>query len=440
MSPEHLDIYRRCTGRSHYSGVPFSEATVIAGARAGKDSRIACPILCYEAIFGDHWKELSKGERGMITLVASDLKQTKVAFSYISDYLMKSDLLAGEVDEFMSSEIRLKNGLIIGCFPCTMRATRGWTIPVGVLDEMAFFRIEGNADSDVEVEMAMRRGMLNISRSMLIKISTPYMKSGIVHKDFKDAWGIDNPDILVWKTTSKLMNPTLSDKKLDKEKRRDYGRYLREYEAEFAEDLETFLPPVWIEEATANGIHERARDDRFSYSAGCDPSGGGQDDFTLAICHAEGERIVQDFMKGWGRIGDRAPDLGGVVNEVAGILKRYKLRSVLGDRYAGQWIRQRFSEAGINYSESEDDKSKLYLEMEPLFAQGKMLILDHEKMIMQFRGLEKKPRQGGKTLVDHPAKRHDDYPNALALAVAHGSHTVRASQFSTFGMVESATA
>jgi hypothetical protein len=37
--------------------------------------------------------------------------------------------------------------------------------------------------------------------------------------------------------------------------------------------------------------------------------------------------------------------------------------------------------------------------------------------------LERRPRAGGRTLVDHPTGGHDDYANALALAVALASHT-----------------
>jgi hypothetical protein len=117
--------------------------TVIAGARAGKDSRIAAPVVCYEALFGGHEHHLAKGERGVIALVARDARATRVAFAYVRDYLTGSGLLAGMVGEVLSSAITLTNGLTIECFPCTLRSLRGWTIPVGVLDELAFFRLEG---------------------------------------------------------------------------------------------------------------------------------------------------------------------------------------------------------------------------------------------------------------------------------------------------------
>ena len=44
---EHHDIWHACTGgRTHRDGHHYPKVTVIAGARAGKDSRILAPVLC----------------------------------------------------------------------------------------------------------------------------------------------------------------------------------------------------------------------------------------------------------------------------------------------------------------------------------------------------------------------------------------------------------
>jgi hypothetical protein len=66
LDEEEQALWRACTGRETYRGQPFSEVTVVAGARAGKDSRIAGPIVCFEAVFGGHEQHLSKGERAVI--------------------------------------------------------------------------------------------------------------------------------------------------------------------------------------------------------------------------------------------------------------------------------------------------------------------------------------------------------------------------------------
>lgn len=426
LSAALLDMYRYCTARESYLDGGFGEATVLAGARAGKDSRIAAPIVCYEAIFGGHDRGLSRGERAIIPLVAQDKKASGVAFGYIKGYLAESKLLSSMIEEVLSLEIQLKNGISIVCFPCTHRSLRGWSIPAAVMDEVAFFRLEGSADSDVEIQASIRRGMLNFPSTRLIKISTPYMKSGVLYEDFKRYYGQDSQDVLVWKASSVLMNPSLKAERLERERRLDPDRFSREYEAEFAEDLESFLPTTWVERAVVPGRHELPPLNGVQYVAAVDPSGGGPDAFTLAIVHTEGEDsercIVQDVMKGWSRGRGESVDLNGAVKEIADILGRYGIDEVTGDRYAGQWVRQAFKKEEITYTDA-DEKSKAYLETEPFFAQGRIQILDHPTLIRELRLLERRARPGGKTIVDHPRGGHDDYANALALAAARAANT-----------------
>ncbi len=59
---------------------------------------------------------------------------------------------------------------------------------------------------DAEIQASIRRGMLSFPFPRLVKISTPYMKSGVLYDDFKNAFGQDDPDRLVWRASSTLMN------------------------------------------------------------------------------------------------------------------------------------------------------------------------------------------------------------------------------------------
>jgi hypothetical protein len=192
-----------------------------------------------------------------------------------------------------------------------------------------------------------------------------------------------------------------------------------------------------VDQAVTLGRHELPPCANVRYVAAVDPSGGGADAFTLAIVHAEGKesdrRIVQDVMRGWKMRGSESANLEATVKEIAGACKRYGLSSVSGDRYAAAWVRERFRAEGIRYEEPEGkapnepettrylDKSLAYLEIEPLLAQGRIDLLDHPELVHELKFLERRPRAGGRTLVDHPAGGHDDYANALALAAALAS-------------------
>jgi hypothetical protein len=144
-------------------------------------------------------------------------------------------------------------------------------------------------------------------------------------------------------------------------------------------------------------------------------SGPGADAFTLSIGHYEQDIFIQDCCRGWKKSRTSNLNLEGIVTEIAGILTRYGLREVHGDRYSGQWVVEAFQKAGILYRQTEQDKSVFYIGLEPLFAQGKIEILDHPELSRELRLLERRPRPGGKLIIDHPRGSHDDFANSLAI-------------------------
>ena len=129
LRPRHLDCYRACTGRPDAPRAPFGEVAVVAGARSGKDSRIAGPIVCFEALFGGHEHHLAKGERGVIALVAQDARATRVAFAYVKDYLTGSRLLGGMVAEVLTSAITLTSGVPSSASPVPSAPSGGGPSP-----------------------------------------------------------------------------------------------------------------------------------------------------------------------------------------------------------------------------------------------------------------------------------------------------------------------
>jgi len=427
LDAEQLALWRRCTGREGYRpGHVFSEVTVICGAGSGKDSRIAVPILCYEVVFGGHERRLGRGEQGVFALVAQDERATDVAFGYVREYLTESGLLAGRVADVLANKILLPGRLRIQCFPCTKAALRAWSIPVGIMDEPAFYRLEGAADSDVEIQASIRRGMMRPGFvPKLVKISTPYLRDGVLWADYQRAWGQADPDLLVWRAPTALMNPGITPAQLDRQRRLDPERFLREFEAEFVEGLESFLQGAWVEAAVVAGRSELPPVERVRYAAGVDVMGGGTgagaDAFALSLTHVEGagaeQRLVQDVLRSWPKARGVQPGyLEGIVSACGEILDRYGVPAVAGDSYGKGWVAEAFARAGIDYVECPR-KADVYLTMEPYFAQGRIDLLDDAALQRELRLLERQRRPGGLTRVDHPRGRHDDRANALAVSV-----------------------
>jgi hypothetical protein len=420
-SQDHRDVWHLCTGGRAYSeGHAFPEATVVSGARGGKDSRIAAPALCYEASFGGHEVHLGRGERATIPLVSQDARANAVARGYVFGYMRESPVLRALIADEKRDELILTNRTAVLCLPNTAGSLRAWSMPAAGLNEVAFWRLEGGIDSDVEIQAALRRGMVGFPRTVMLKTSTPYMKSGLLHADFARAFGKDDPDLLVWRATSQLMNPSLTSTRMDREKRLDPARFAREYEAEFLDDIASFVPPSWVDDAVITGRHELPPRSGVLYFAATDPSGGGADAWPLLIAHVEGEddtaRLVVDVLRSHRRVGIESPDLDGVARDFATVLRRYGCDAVVGDKYAGAWVRQAFERCGIQYDESPCDRSAAYLELLPWLAQGRVELLDDARLVRELKTLERRPKAGGRDTVDHPKGQHDDHANVLALA------------------------
>lgn len=422
-SAEQEAIFQQCTGRGTYTpGKPFSEVTVLAGRRSGKDSRIAAPIACYEAIFGGHEPYLGRGEAGVIPLVAQDERGTRIAYKLIHRYLTDSPLLSRMVKDVRQREIDLTNGLSVYCFACSAKSLRGWGSPAAVMDEVAFFRTEAGTVVDDEVQSSIRGAGVAFPQQRLVKISTPNGKSGVLWEDFKRYWAQDAADVLVWHAPTTLMNPTVTDERLAREYRRDAKKAGREYEALFVDDVEAFLTQAHIETAIAHG---RSTDlapiaPRPYYVAGVDPSGGVRDAFALSVCHVEdGTRIVQDLVRAWKPSRTEKARLSEICAEIAALIRPYGIASVTGDKYAAQWVSQEFQRVGVSYTPYDGDKSSAYLAFEPFMTSGRVEVIDDAEQVRELTLLEKHLRVGGKPpRIDHPKGSHDDLANTLALCVA----------------------
>jgi hypothetical protein len=324
LTPDQLEIYRRCTGREQPPKTAPSEATIICGARAGKDSRILAPSLCFEAVFGQHSKHLHRGERAVIPLVAQDARAATISRDYVFSYFRTSPVLRTLIQAERLNELDLTNRTTIATFPCTRRSLRGWSNPAGGMNELGFWRLEGSADSDAEVQASIRRGMLSFPRTKLIKISTPYVRSGVLFTDYQRGWGHDDPDLLVWRASSALMNPTITSSRLERERRLDPLRFQREYEAQFTDDLSACFEFGALQACVESGVRERSPLPAVQYKAFCDAASGekkGNDAFTVGVAHKDGDRAVLDVLRAW--VPPFSPS--AAIAAIADLLRQYRV-------------------------------------------------------------------------------------------------------------------
>jgi len=243
---------------------------------------------------------------------------------------------------------------------------------------------------------------------MLIGISTPYRKIGLLHQKYRDHFGVDGNDVLVLQGPTTTFNSTLAPEVIAAHRAADPTSATAEWDAQFRDDLFSFLDDASIDAAVEHGRPaELPPREGCIYFAFTDMSGGGHDASTLGILHRDGERLVADVVRG--RRGHHDP----VAAEYAALAKQYRIRAVTGDNYAKEWVAGAYRSAGLEYRRSPVVRSDLYLEGQVLFARGLVSIPDQPPLLRELRLLERRTARSGKDSVDHGVGGSDDHANAL---------------------------
>jgi len=321
-------------------------------------------------------------------------------------------VLKQSVAALRAETIALASGCVLAVYPCRPAAVRGIRARVAVIDELAFFRSSEGSAIDAEMLRAVRP-CLATTGGRLIVLSSPYAQAGALYDLHRRHFGRDDSDVLVWQATAPDMNPMLPADYLRRMALDDPEAYRSEVLGEFRAGLTTFLDPDVLAACVAAGVRERAPAQGVSYTAFVDPSGGRADAFTLAVAHREGEHGVLDVCRAW-----RPPfNPAGVIAEAADVLRAYRIGTVTGDRYAGEFPAEQFRVHGVTYQPSERDRSALYLEVLPLLQAGRVVLLDNHELLRELRGLERRSGTSGRDRVDHAPGAHDDRANAAAGAL-----------------------
>jgi hypothetical protein len=422
MTADETEFFRSVAGDRALPKSRVRELWIVAGRRAGKDS-IASLIVAHAAALFDQGDKLRPGERAIAMCLACDREQAKIVLDYTRSCFSDIPLLADAVTRETANGFQLDNKVDVAISTNSFRAVRGRPILCAVFDEVAYWADADSASPDEEVLRAIAPGMATIAGSMLIGISSPYKRSGLLWRKFKDHYGRDG-DILVVRAPSLVLNPTLDKSIIDRAMEDDPSAASAEWLGEFRTDIESFVSREAVDAVTVSGRFELPYAAGTRYTAFVDPAGGsGQDSLTLAIAHAEkqGDKniAVLDCAREWKP--PFSPD--AVVNEACDLLHDYHVHNVQGDHWGGEFVGERFRKSGIRYDTSDRIKSDIYKELLPLLNSGHVELLEHKKLIAQLCALERKTSRGGRDSIDHPtgAGCHDDVINAVAGALVNAS-------------------
>jgi hypothetical protein len=392
------------------------ELWVVGGRRGGKDS-VASLVAAHAAITFDQEGKLRPGERAVVLCVACDRDQARIVLGYIKSYFNDVPALKVNVRRVTSDGIELNNGIDVVVGTNNYRSVRGRAVLLAILDEVAFFKSETSTSPDVETYRAIMPGMATLRGSMLVGISSPYRKAGLLHQKFTRYFGKDDDDVLVIRAPSLVLNPTLDRSIVDQALEDDPAAARSEWLGEFRDDISGFADITLIEAAVDRNVTVRPPRDGVQYTSFVDASGGVRDSFTAGIAHPEGNVAVLDCI-----VEIKAPfNPSDACWTVAETLKSYRLHRTTGDKYGAQWVVEAFSKCGIRYEHSERDRSAIYLDALPLFTAGRAKLLDNKRLVTQFASLERRTSPTGRDRVDHGPAGHDDLANSAAGALVLAS-------------------
>jgi hypothetical protein len=415
LSDSQLEIYCRATGRASYEPREHRECMFICGRRSGKSSRIAANVAVYEACFRKH--VLATGERGHVVVLAATKKQAAIVYSYILARLESSPYLRRMLAaDPKVEEVELTNRISIMVQTANFRSCRGLSIVTAIADELAFWLDDASASNPaIEVLKAIRPGMANFPNAKLIKISSPFAKSGVVWEDWRDRE--KHPHMLTWKLGTRQMNPSLDPAFLDEEEKRDPESFEREYNAEFYESASAFLPADAVEASVARGRTELPPQESVHYTASLDAAFRG-DAFAFGIVHSNGEKVIQDLVRSWRGTRSTPVSLARTLAEITESLKRYNVRKIYGDSFCSEPIRQSLKAQGIEFVQATTLGARaagIWNSLRTLIMGGRAELLDDSETISELKKLELVVTSAGNQRVE-AAQGHDDRAVVLALA------------------------
>ena len=418
MTPQELIAFGELAGGRSPPSRRVRELFVVGGRRGGKDS-IASLLAVYAATLEEgHRGRLRPGEKALVQLLAVDRDQSKIVLGYIRSYFDEIPDLRAMIVRETRNGFDLNNDVSISITTNSFRQVRGQTVVLSIFDECAFWKDETSVKPDVETYRAVKPSLATLPGSMLVAISSPYRKSGLLYDKWRAHFGKDSDDVLVIQATSRQLNPTLDASLVEQALEDDPAAARSEWLGEWRNDLASFIDIELIESCIDRGVLVRPPKWGVRYVAFVDAaSGAGQDAFAVGIAHQDKDEIILDLVH------EVKPPFSPstAIAEICGLLVGYGVKSVMGDKYAPGFVAEGFARHRVRYAYSERDRSQIYVEALPLLTSGRARLIDSKKLTLQFASLERRTSPGGRDRIDHGVNGHDDLCNAAAGALVEAS-------------------
>lgn len=430
--------------------IKINKINLICGRRSGK-TLLSAIIAIYCAI-SNNWKPFLKKTPFATVLIMSHSREfSDEVLELIRSLIQGSDLLRKLINldkKNTASTMNLKvpwivNGAItysrvqIKVSAASSKTTRGVAACAVLCDEIAFWNLDENMkETDSKIMKAIRPAMKQFGAlAMLVKLSSPGIKQGILHGEYKMAQEGTLPEsYAIFKAPSWVMTPddVLPENELVEEWKLDPDGFDTEYRGNFADSLSNFILPEYIDMGVLKGITVLAPEGtETKYKAAIDAAYK-SDTFTFTVTGFVNGRLKQFHTKGWKGTKANPVSPFEVGEYIRTVCKDYRIDEVSADQFSFQPLKEIFEKFGITLIEcvfTPQYKKKIYFNLKKLFHARQIDVLDNEVQTRELKELVVEQASTGNIRIGHPNGGSDDFSDALAISAYQATEEVGTGQF-----------
>ncbi len=243
LSKEETEFFKSIAGDRDPPKRRVREVWLIVGRRGGKDS-FASALAAYHGAGIDYSGILRPGEKVSVQCLACDKRQARIILNYTKGYFYRKPLLNTLVANDVADELDLANGCEIRVYRNDISSIRGVAASLIVMDEAAFYQDADSGSSSAQEVYNAAIPSLATADGMLIGISTPYRKSGLLYEKYSKHFGKNDPAVLVIQAPSLALNPTLDRGFIEEQLEADPEATNSEWNAVFRSDIGSLVDPA----------------------------------------------------------------------------------------------------------------------------------------------------------------------------------------------------
>jgi hypothetical protein len=436
------EIYKFLTDEDYnpqkLKDIKINKIDLICGRRSGK-TLISAVIAIYCAI-SNNWKPFLKKTPFATVLIMSHSREfSDEVLEVIRTLIESSHILSALVNKDKkntSSTMNLKVPWIVNnnqiqysrvqikVAAASSKTTRGVAACAVLCDEIAFWNLDENMkETDTKIMKAVRPAMKQFREfGMLIKLSSPGIKQGVLYGEYKKHRAGDLPPAYaVFKAPSWMMAPddVMPDAEFKEEFDLDPDSFDQEYRGNFTDSLSFFITPEYIDMAVMKKVEFMAPEaDSTKYTAAIDAAYKG-DRFTFSVTGYVNGRLKQYMSKGWEGTKQKPVSSYEVAEFIRNVTKQFNVDEVAADQYAFQPLKEIFNTYGVNlkeYTFTPSFKKKIYWNLKKLIHSQQADLLDNEIQTRELKELVVEQGQSGNIKIGHPAGGSDDFSDSLAVS------------------------